>query len=41
MIKELSRNPIFFLRYFPLEPSRVSHSPHSHSMVLTGLGSMS
>jgi hypothetical protein len=34
MINELSRNPLFFLRYFPPEPSRISHTPHSHSIVL-------
>lgn len=26
MINELSHNPIFFLRYFPPKPSRVSHT---------------
>ena len=33
MINELSRNPLFFLRYSPPEPSRISHTPHSHSIV--------
>ncbi len=37
MINELSRNPIFFLRNFPLEPSRVSHTPYSHSIGPGGL----
>src|SRR5574340_1073235 len=33
MVNELSRNSLFFLRYFPPEPSGVSHTPHSHSMI--------
>jgi hypothetical protein len=35
MINELSRNPIFSLRYFPPAPSRISPTPHSHSIVLS------
>jgi hypothetical protein len=33
MINELSRNPVFFLRYSPPEPSRTSDAPHSHSII--------
>ncbi len=33
MINELSRNPLFFLRYSPLVPSRVSRTLHSHSII--------
>ena len=36
MINERSRNSLFFLRYFPPEPSRVSDTPHSHSIVPGG-----
>lgn len=36
MINELFRNPLFFLLYFPPEPSTVSHTPHSHSIVPGG-----
>lgn len=34
MVNEPSRNPLFFLRYSPPERSRVSHTAHSHSMIL-------
>lgn len=29
MINELSGNPLFFQRYFPPEPSMISHARHS------------
>jgi hypothetical protein len=35
MINDLSRNPLFFLRYFSPKPSRASRTPHSHSIVLS------
>ena len=41
MVNELSRNPQFFLRYFPPKPSRVSYTPYSHSIVPGGLLVMS
>ncbi len=37
MINELSRNSLFSLPYSPPEPARVSHIPHSHSIVPGGL----
>ena len=37
MINELSRNHIFFRRYFPPEPSSVSDTPHSHDIVKLGM----
>jgi hypothetical protein len=37
IVNHLSRNPLFFLRYSPPEPSGVSHTPHSHSIVPGGL----
>ncbi len=36
IINGLPHNHLFFLRYFPLEPSTVSH-PYSHSIVPGGL----
>src|SRR5579871_2852917 len=33
MVNELSRNPVFFLRYSPPKPFRISHTPHSHSIL--------
>lgn len=41
IVAELSHNPLFFLRYFPPEPSTVSHTPHSHSIVPGGFEVMS
>jgi hypothetical protein len=34
IIKKTIGNPLFFLRYFPPTPSRISHSPHSHSVLI-------
>jgi hypothetical protein len=34
MANETADNPLFSLPYLPPEPSRVSHTPHSHSLVL-------
>ena len=35
IINKTASNPLFFPRYPRLEPSRVSHTPHSHSIVLS------
>jgi hypothetical protein len=34
MVNRPADRPLFFLRYSAPEPSRVSHTPHSHSIVL-------
>jgi hypothetical protein len=36
MINELSHNSLFFLLYFAPMPSKVSHTPYSHSIVPGG-----
>ncbi len=33
IINKTIGNPLFFLRYLPPKPSRVSQTPHSHSIV--------
>jgi hypothetical protein len=35
IINKTVSSPLFFLRYSPPKPSRASHTPHSHSMVLS------